>query len=83
MKKYNVNKKETHATRSASKMPSLYHTLPNKEFDITKSEVIKWLVAQPEVVLAMFDYYRAQGAIVYDSDTHMWVGSKTSTRVSI
>ncbi len=74
MKKRVKVRKETHATRAVALMPSLYHTLPNEEFDITKSEVIKWLVIQPEVVNAMFNYYNDQGVIVYDQDSKQWKG---------
>ena len=33
----------------ARNMPPMYHTLPGHNFDITQSEVIKWLTAQPEI----------------------------------
>ena len=31
-------------------MPRLYHTLPNEEFDYDKSQVLKWIASQPELL---------------------------------
>lgn len=54
------------------KMPPLYHSLPGQEFDIFKSEVIKWLVSQPEILKYLFD--KAKEYCVYDFDTGKWRG---------
>ena len=31
-------------------MPTLYHTLPNEEFDWDKSQVLNWIAIQPELL---------------------------------
>jgi len=46
-------------------MPALFHTLPREDFDHAKSEVLNWLRQQPEILNAMFDYYKDTGAIVF------------------
>ena len=30
-------------------MPPLYHSLPNEQFSLQKSEVVAWLIKQPEI----------------------------------
>ena len=56
----------------ASKMPPRYHTLPNRKFDIFESEVIKWLLAQPEILQYLFN--KAKEYCVYDPVTGKWRG---------
>ena len=62
----------------AKKMPPLHHKLPGEEFDITKSEVVKWLVAQPEIMQFLMDRVanRAEASrlIKYDPDAGTWQG---------
>lgn len=56
----------------ARKMPPLYHSLPGENFDIFKSEVIKWLVSQPEILQYLFD--KAKEYCEYDPVTEKWRG---------
>ena len=56
----------------ARKMPPLYHSLPGQKFDIFKSEVIKWLISQPEILQYLFD--KAKEYCVYNPDTQKWSG---------
>lgn len=62
----------------AKKMPPLYHKLPGEEFDIAKSEVVKWLITQPEIMQFIMDRVanRAEASrlITYDPDTGKWQG---------
>lgn len=57
---------------AARKMPPLYHSLPGQKFDIFKSEVIKWLVSQPEILQYLFD--KAKEYCEYDTVTGKWRG---------
>ena len=56
----------------AAKMPPRYHTVPGQDFDIFKSEMIKWLVAQPEVLQYLFD--KAKEYCEYDPISRKWRG---------
>lgn len=62
----------------AKKMPPLYHTLPNKEFDIKKSEVVKWLLEQPEIMQFVMDRVSSRkgelSLIQYDREAGTWQG---------
>lgn len=62
----------------AKKMPPLHHTLPGEEFDIEKSEVAKWLAAQPEILTYVVNRIKGGNGqaplIVYDPDTKIWRG---------
>jgi hypothetical protein len=72
---YNPDK-ATKALKRAAEMPRLCHSLPNKDFDIMNSEVVCWLVEQPEIRQAMFDWYRSKGAIVFRDGR--WQGVETN-----
>jgi hypothetical protein len=62
------------AMRVAATMPECKHS--NVEpFDIHKSEVVKWLIAQPEILQAMFNFYHDRGAIVFDQEQRLWRGA--------
>lgn len=57
-------------------MPRLKHKPePDEPFDISKSEVAKWLVQQPDVLQYVFSRLKNSGFIVYDKDTNEWYGS--------
>ena len=58
----------------AKQMPPLYHTLPNKDFDIRKSEVVKWLISQPEIMQYIFSHLKDIGFIAYNQATKKWEG---------
>lgn len=63
------------------KMPELRHSVSDGEFDITKSEVVKWLIRQPDVLQFMFDTVARPGyeerLIVYNPDRGTWRGVDT------
>ena len=59
----------------AKHMPPLYHKLPGEVFDIEKSEVVKWLVQQPEILNYIFNQIKGKNPyIVYNSTTGKWRG---------
>lgn len=55
-------------------MPTLYHTLPNEEFDYDKSQVLKWIASQPELLKYMHNKLSNIGYIEYDKATGTWKG---------
>ena len=63
------------ALRVAGQMPPLDHFHKGRPFNILESDVIAWLVKQPEVVQSLFNFVRASGAIVLDLETKQWRGA--------
>lgn len=55
-------------------MPRLYHTLPNEEFDWDKSQVLKWIANQPELLTYLRYKLSNIGYIQYDAITGSWKG---------
>lgn len=55
-------------------MPRLYHTLPNEEFDWDKSQVLKWIANQPELLTYLRYKLSSIGYIQYDAITGSWKG---------
>ena len=62
------------ALNRAAQMPALFHTLPDQDFDLAKSEVVRWLCEQPEVQQMVFNWCNGRGAIVFDRATRQWKG---------
>lgn len=60
--------------RIAKKMPPLYHTLPGEKFELEKSEVVKWLISQPDLLDFIFDRVKKHGHIIYNPETGKWHG---------
>ena len=65
-------------------MPPLYHSLPNREFNIADSEVAKWITGQPEVLNAFITKIlntskTATPLVTYDPDTGKWRGADYGT----
>lgn len=56
------------------KLPPSYHKLPGQDFDLKKSEAVKWLIDQPEVLNFVMDIMNKSEAIVYDKVTGKWQG---------
>ena len=63
------------ALLAAAQMPPLQHKI-EEPFDIRNSQVLNWLLGQREILQAAFDYYRTQGAIIFDQETKTWKGAK-------
>lgn len=55
-------------------MPELYHTIPGEVFSLEKSQVIKWLINQPELQQHIFDFVKNNGLIIYDRENKKWKG---------
>ena len=59
----------------AKHMPPLYHKLPGEVFDIMESEVVKWLIQQPEILNYIFNRINGKTPyIVYNPTTGKWQG---------
>ncbi len=57
-----------------SKMPPLPHSVAGQPFDIEKSEVLKWFLAQPGAKNWVFTRMRGTNRIEYDQETGLWRG---------
>ena len=61
----------------AKNMPPLKHKT-GEEFDPKDSEVVRWLIQQPEILNYLFDAVRGnkyrEPAIIYDPETKTWQG---------
>lgn len=55
------------------KMPPLRHKIGDT-FDVNTSEVISYMIAQPEVRQKLFDVANQRGVIIYDPKTKTWRG---------
>lgn len=55
-------------------MPSLYHSIPGAPFDIRKSEVVQWLVKNPDILNYIWNNIKNSGAVVFDSKSGKWQG---------
>lgn len=58
----------------ARNMPPLYHSIPGQNFDITRSQVIQWLTAQPEIMNYIWDNIKNSDDVFYDAATGKWRG---------
>ena len=55
-------------------MPKLYHTIQGEEFDYDKSQVLKWIASQPELLTYVKHKLYNLGYIQYDKDSRTWKG---------
>lgn len=68
--------KRTHRFDAARKMPPLRHSLPGQDFDIRNSEVVQWLIQQPDILKYVFEKANTGlHAIHYNPDTGAWQGA--------
>jgi hypothetical protein len=59
----------------ASEMPPLKHWLArDPSFSITRSEAVKWLTAQPEILQYVFNSMKNAGVIEFDLESRCWRG---------
>lgn len=62
----------------ARSMPPLYHKIPEEDFDWDRSETLRWLLSQPEVMNYIWQCIsnrgRADKLIVFDQETRKWHG---------
>lgn len=55
-------------------MPELQHTIQGEEFDYDKSQVLKWIARQPELLTFVKHKLYNLGYIEYDSEKRTWKG---------
>jgi hypothetical protein len=61
--------------RAAAKMPPLRHyPIEGGPFNISKSEVVAWLMKQPELQQELFNLAKRAGAIAFDPQSGCWCG---------
>lgn len=58
----------------ARMMPPLHHSVPGEEFDIQKSETMKWLLESPITWDYIWNNIKQSGAIAYDPENGTWQG---------
>lgn len=56
-------------------MPPLRHN-NGPSFNIKQSDVVKWLIDQPEILKRVFTYY-SDHAMVFNKETGLWKGINT------
>ena len=59
---------------AVKRMPELRHSIPGKEFKIQNSEVIKWLIMQPEILNYIWNNIKNSETIKYDAESGCWSG---------
>ena len=69
-----ARKKHSKMLDVGKQMPQLYHTLPNEEFDDDKSQVLKWIASQPDLLNYLKYKLYNIGYIEYDKTTGTWKG---------
>lgn len=65
-------KKRSKLLGVAKRMPPRKHKI-GTDFDIRKSETVKWLIDQPEILTYIWDQIK-QVDVVYNPDTRTWQG---------
>ncbi|MFL2076402.1 hypothetical protein [Marinilactibacillus psychrotolerans] len=56
-------------------MPPLKHKQANQDYDIEKSDLVDWLLSQPEIKQWVVSYLKGlSDYLIYDSKTECWVG---------
>lgn len=58
----------------AKKMPPKKHSVSERSFDITHSEVLQWMLQNRETWEYIWNNIKQSGSIVYDEKSGMWVG---------
>jgi len=60
--------------KAARGMPPLRHSVPGQDYDVRQSEVVRWLVQQPDILQIVFESVKDHKEIVFDRDTGTWRG---------
>jgi len=55
-------------------MPPLRHSIPGYDFDIRNSEVVNWLIQQPDILQWLMQNARNTGFLIYDPLSGLWRG---------
>ncbi len=59
----------------ARKMPPLFHTIPGQAFDILQSQVLLWLIKQPDILNFIWNNIKQSGDVFYDPKSGKWQGT--------
>jgi hypothetical protein len=59
---------------TARLMPPLYHKLPGEVYSSEKSQVIQWLIDQPEIQEFIWDKIKQSGDVIYNPVSCTWQG---------
>jgi hypothetical protein len=70
----NACKKRSKKLNVARNLPPSFHKLPNQDYDVKKSEVIKWLIQRPSILEYIWDNIKQSEDVVYNPDTGKWQG---------
>ncbi|WP_342419233.1 hypothetical protein [Paenibacillus sp. FSL H8-0168] len=55
-------------------MPPGYHKRPGEEYDVSKSEVVQWLIRQPSIQEYVWDQFKMSQDVFYNRATGKWQG---------
>lgn len=69
-----VGRRKAKILEVAKSMPPLRHSIPGKDFDIQKSEVMKWIMQNPVTWNYVWNNIKQSGAVTYNPDTGEWQG---------
>ena len=74
---------DTQLFRTACLMPGGMQHWPDRgqPFEIAKSEVVGWLISQPEIQHWLFERLKESRAIVFDAATRTWSGNPAATAI--
>jgi hypothetical protein len=74
---------DTQLLGTACLMPGGMQHWPDRgqPFDIAKSEVVGWLISQPEIQYWLFERLKESQAIVFDAATRAWSGNPAATAI--
>lgn len=67
------NNKRNKLLNIAKEMPPLRHCFPGEAFDIRKSDVVHWLISQPDIQQYIFEKVKNY-EIKYNKETGRWEG---------
>lgn len=67
--------RDSKAFKVGCSMPTGLNHKPNENFDWAESEVVAWLIEQPEIQSYIFDKMKDAAAIIYNPETGTWQGS--------
>lgn len=55
-------------------LPPSYHKLPGQDYDVKKSEAVKWLIERPSILEYVWDKFKQSDDVFYNPDTGKWQG---------
>lgn len=55
-------------------MPPLRHSFQGQPYDVTKSEVVAWLLTQPTCLERLYQEAKDSGEMVHEKESGLWTG---------